>query len=159
MTFKRALVGLAAAAAFASAHAAVPVAAGPGSDLSFTGGSASFASAFVPSATFGFDLAAGFKYDLGLSFYSIFGPVTVSSIVLAGPSGSSVVPAAGTASFTGLKAGSYDLTFNFAPGSTGFFTGTASLVATPVPEAETTALALAGLGVVGLLSARRRKQA
>ncbi len=29
---------------------------------------------------------------------------------------------------------------------------------TPVPEAETTALALAGLGVVGLL-ARRRRQA
>jgi hypothetical protein len=158
MFYKRAVLGLAAALAFSAAHASVPMASGPGA-IDLSDGSESF-SAFSNTgpATYTFSLGTGFTYDLGLSFFSLFGPVSVSSIALSGPTASTLSPSAGTASFTGLAAGSYSLTFNFAP-STGLFAGTANVTATPVPEAEATILALAGMGVAGLMAARRRRAA
>lgn len=56
-----------------------------------------------------------------------------------------------------LAAGTYSFTVKGTPKMAGgSFTGNISV--TPVPEAESIALALAGLGVVGAVAARRRKQ-
>jgi MYXO-CTERM domain-containing protein len=160
MTFTKALVSLAAVAAMSAAHAApVPAAYGPDADLASlaTTGSANISAAFLfssPSATsYTFTLGTG-TYDLGLNVFSVIGSLDVSSISLTGFA--SVAPVAGAASFSGLTGNSpYTLTFNFGSGSTApsIFAGT--VTATPVPEAETAALALAGLGVVGLLRRRR----
>ena len=59
-------------------------------------------------------------------------------------------------SFSGISAGTYTLKLIGSASSPlgGIYAG--NITTTPVPEAQTTALALAGLGVVGLL-ARRRK--
>lgn len=54
-----------------------------------------------------------------------------------------------------LAAGTYNFTVKGTSFNKGQYTG--SITVTPVPEAETYALALAGLGVVGLVAARRRK--
>jgi PEP-CTERM motif len=60
--------------------------------------------------------------------------------------------------FSGLAAGNYALNvLGFATGNTGgFYAGGA--IATTVPEPETYALMLAGLGIVGFVAARRRVQ-
>ncbi len=57
-------------------------------------------------------------------------------------------------SFTGLTAGTYALTFqgSGAGGYGGYYTVTA------VPEPETYAMFLAGLGALGLIASRRRQQ-
>lgn len=54
-----------------------------------------------------------------------------------------------------LAAGTYNFTVKGTSFGGGQYTG--NITVTPVPEAETYALALAGLGVVGLVAARRRK--
>jgi MYXO-CTERM domain-containing protein len=62
-------------------------------------------------------------------------------------------------SFTGLTAGSYSLSLLYDKASKkgGLITGYATLTTTPsVPEPESVAMALAGLGVVGGLARRRR---
>ncbi len=157
MFFQRAALGIAAALAFSAAHAAVPLASGPGAiDLS-DGSESIFAAAYTPAA-YSFALGAGNTYQLDLSFFSVLGPVNVNSIVLSGPTPSSVMPPAGTVSFMGLSAGNYNLTFNFGP-STGLLAGSIGVTAPPVPEAEATILALAGMGVAGLMAARRRRAA
>ncbi len=157
MFFQRAALGIAAALAFSAAHAAVPLASGPGAiDLS-DGSESIYAATYAPAA-YSFALGAGNTYQLDLSFFSLFGPVNISSIALSGPTASSLSPSAGTASFTGLAAGNYSLTFNFAP-SSGLLAGNINVTATPVPEAEATILALAGMGVAGLMAARRRRAA
>lgn len=59
-------------------------------------------------------------------------------------------------SFSGLNAGSYALAVTgFTSGSMGG-TYTGVLAAAPVPEPETYALMLAGLGIVGFIASRRR---
>ena len=65
--------------------------------------------------------------------------------------GSDSTPA--TFSFTGLSAGSYFLTYVGV--GTGSYGGT--LEVTAVPEPETYALMLAGLGMVGFMAARRSR--
>ncbi len=59
-------------------------------------------------------------------------------------------------SFSGLTAGTYALTFlgSGAGGYGGYYTVTT----TPVPEPETYAMFLAGLGALGLMASRRNKQ-
>lgn len=60
--------------------------------------------------------------------------------------------------FSNLAAGNYALNLlGFANGSTGgFYAG--GMIATTVPEPESYALMLAGLGIVGFVAARRRAQ-
>lgn len=65
-------------------------------------------------------------------------------------------PGTGQFSFNGLQAGNYSLKITAASDGLGVYAG--SLTAVPaVPEASSMALALAGLGVVGFIAAKRRK--
>lgn len=62
-------------------------------------------------------------------------------------------------SFGGLTAGSYKLSFlgMTSTPQTSFYGGSVGAVTAPVPEPETYALMLAGLGVVGFMASRRRQ--
>ncbi len=62
-------------------------------------------------------------------------------------------------SFTGLTPGLYALQFTgSATGSAAAYGGVISTVTSPVPEPETYALMLAGLGIMGFVATRRRSQ-
>jgi PEP-CTERM motif len=71
--------------------------------------------------------------------------------------GSDASPATGF-TFSNLASGNYALNvLGFADGSKGgFYSG--GMIATTVPEPETYALLLAGLGIVGFVASRRRAQ-
>ena len=73
--------------------------------------------------------------------------------------GSDATPADGF-SFSGLSAGTYALNvLGYATGSTGgFYAGGVIAETAPIPEPETYAMMLAGLGAIGFLAARRRRQ-
>lgn len=118
---------------------------------------------FVPAgvvSTFTFDLTT--LSDLFGKLKQVSNDVTVTQISLSGGSLLSpsliTLPASdvGTFSFSNLGAGSYSLAFTATTTSVvAMYSGAISV--TPVPEAETYALALAGLGVVGLVAARRKR--
>lgn len=104
--------------------------------------------------TFTFTLAApadisGGAFSFGIANFSVvlidssFTPITDSN------------PSDGF-SFSGLTAGNYSL--NFLGTVTGPGMGAYGGLVTAVPEPETYALMLAGLGIVGFVAARRRAQ-
>ncbi len=105
---------------------------------------------------------AATTWDLLLEFSAAFLPVDVAEIALTSTSGYSASLSPGfsgyKAGFNDLGAGDYTLKFITAAtaGNTGILFGKATLVATPVPEASTYAMALVGLGVVGTLMRRRK---
>lgn len=63
--------------------------------------------------------------------------------------------------FNSLSAGTYTFTVKAAPSSTIYISGEAGperfVSSTPVPEPETYAMAIAGLGVLGLMARRRAR--
>ncbi|MFN3915242.1 MAG: FxDxF family PEP-CTERM protein [Aquabacterium sp.] len=88
--------------------------------------------------------------------FSLTGPVTINSISLTGPSLATTTLVGSGYSFENIAAGNYTMSVSASsPFSGSIYVGTVKV--SPVPEAETYALALAGLGVVGLVAARRRK--
>jgi hypothetical protein len=159
MTFTKALIGLAAAVALSGANAAAVVAA-PGGTLGanpvnsyFYGISGGFTN------TYSFSLSGSPSFNLSTSFAALFSPAYVSSITVAGGSFTQTVtnPTTDFAAFTGLTSGSY--TISFATTTAGFGNLVGNVTATPVPEAQTIALALAGVGVVSMLRRRRAQNA
>ena len=164
------LTKLAAAAvlvASAGAAFAAPQAVNPGGSLGTNPDGVSFVGLANGVSTYSFDLVdmapAGFvsTFDLSADFWSVFAPATINGITVTGGSFSDTVTAtsSGTALFSGLSAGSYTISFDSTGSFGSFITGsvTATAITTPVPEAGSMALALAGLGVVGLVASRRRK--
>ena len=104
--------------------------------------------------TFGEGTALSFdstKYNLTFSSATLFGPGGFSQGLFIAPGGKEVI-GGGT-----LLAGSYH--FELSGATSGSLGGqyTFNAVTTPVPEPETYAMFLAGLGLIGAI-ARRRKQ-
>lgn len=108
-----------------------------------------------------------FALDTVSGSYTLFGVTYPITISLQGVSfsGSSVggLPSAGASfAFTNLSAGSYEvkasgtLTGGSSLPGLSFVGANYTLTAAPVPEPETYALLLAGLGVVGFVARRRR---
>ncbi|NBD20643.1 PEP-CTERM sorting domain-containing protein [Aquabacterium fontiphilum] len=111
-------------------------------------------------SSFTFDVTT--ESNLFGTLIAIHNPVTIDSITLSG--GTFAAPLtiglplsdSGEFRFSGLGAGSYTLTFAAStPSLTATYGGALSV--TPVPEAQSLALALAGLGVVGLVASRRKR--
>lgn len=94
-----------------------------------------------------------------LSYLPDFQTLDFSSIQLVSGSNSwfAANPSSGSFSFSGLQVGSYTLNISAISPGVGVYVGTLSSVPAAVPEAESMALALAGLGVVGFVATKRRK--
>lgn len=114
---------------------------------------------FSGTKSFTFELTQVSDVFGTLSYLPEFQAVDITSIQLVSDSGSWTfgTPNSGSFSFTGLLAGDYTLNISASSSGFGVYAGSLSAVAAPVPEAESLALALAGLGVVGFIAAKRRK--
>lgn len=160
---KKLAIVLALTAASASSAWAV------GGPLSFVGPNASFSSnvSGVFSDIWTFTVAPpGATAAASATNIALFGGGGIASFagVLASmPLGLSVVPTPPVvvsvlSGFSGtLTPGAYSLTISGNAGSGASYGG--NVVLTPIPEPETYALLLAGLGVVGFVAARRRPRA
>lgn len=115
---------------------------------------------FSPSAgfyqsTYSFSLAG--LSDLAGDIDFLGGTLGVS-VTLFGSSGSVFdADAADGFSFSGLSSGSYQLAFTAFGTSGGAFGGSYTVSPSAIPELESYAMLLAGLGVVGFIAARRRQ--
>lgn len=152
-----AAASLLAVSTFAAHAAAVP----EGGDLGLLTDKPEQYYAFNTSATpkfltYTYDFSIGGLSDVIGSVASVAG-VTFSE-VLVGTNSLTLVPNNSGFGFAlgGLAEGDYTLTIkaNFEPGFSGYI---GSIYAQPVPEPESIALMLAGLGVVGAVAVRRRK--
>lgn len=122
-------------------------------DAALVGGGA--ASGGSGLATFTFDLST--LSSVSGTLASLIGSVTITSIGVSGPSivAPTIPDANGFYMLSGLSAGSYSITFTATtPDFVGAYLGTLTATATPVPEAESLILALAGLSVLGFLGRR-----
>lgn len=147
------------ALASAVAHAAPPpVSTNLGTDPS----AAIVAGSVLYSGTKSFTFSLSQDSDVfgNLAYLPDFQSLDFSSIQLVSGSNSWLAanPSSGSFSFNGLQAGSYTLNISAVSPGFGVYAGSLSAVAA-VPESESLALALAGLGVVGFIAAKRRKVA
>jgi hypothetical protein len=109
-----------------------------------------------PGLTTSFTFSLSTLSDVFGDIFSLTGPVTIKSIALSGPSLATTTLDGSSYSFQNIAAGNYTMSVSASsPFNGSVYIGTVKV--SPVPEAETYALALAGLGVVGLVAARRRK--
>ena len=101
-----------------------------------------------------------FSLDSALTVNGLSGSSGISTmgLVLKDSGGDTVAMDLTPASFTfALGAGRYELNFvGFGAGTSSFYGGVVSTA--PIPEPETYALMLAGLGVIGFIGARRRER-
>ena len=141
---------LAAAALIAAAGSAQALPALSGDLGTDPSGAVVAGGAFFGSGTSSYDFELSAPGSLTGSLFSL-GSLTMTSITLG--SLTAAAPNSGSFSFTGLAAGDYTLTFNYASPSVGAFVGTV----TAVPEAGVTTMALAGMALAAI-AARRRKQ-
>lgn len=140
-----------------------------GGPLTFVGNTASFSTnvngTFSDVWTFNVVApgASAAASATNISFSGAGGIASFAGILASVPLGSSSTPNPPVvvnvlSGFTGvLAAGSYNLTVSGNAGSGASYGG--NVVLTPIPEPETYALMLAGLGVVGFVAARRRNPA
>lgn len=142
-----------------AAHAAVPPNGNLGPLTELPEVYFDFSSDFAPS-TFSNDYffsLTGLSDVIG-SVGAINNTVTFTDILINGISVGALTPTTSGFGFSvaDLDIGSYTLTVkgNAAPGFSGYV---GSIYAQPVPEPESIAMMLAGLGVVGAVAARRRK--
>lgn len=153
MQLRHSILAAALAAGLGSAHALPALSLNLGADPN-NALVAGFAIGGSATTTYNFSLSTA--SDLSGALLGV-GPITMSSIVLSGGSllspSSYALPDSGSFLFTGLGLGSYSLAFSYNTSLVGGFVGTVS--ATPVPEPQSLALALAGIGVVGFLLRRR----
>jgi hypothetical protein len=145
------------ALASAAAHAAPPLSTNLGTDPS----AATLAASVLFSGTKSFSFALTQSSDVfgSLGYLSDFQSVDFTSIQLVSGlnTWSVATPNTGSFSFSGLLAGNYTLTISATSPGFGVYAGSLSAVPAPVPEAESLALALAGLSVVGFIAAKRRE--
>jgi len=137
-----------------------------GGPLTFVGNTASFSTSVSGSFTdiWTFSVAppgaSAAASATNISFSGAGGITGFSGILASVPLTGSTVPSPPIvvnvlSGFTGLlAAGPYTLTVSGNAGSGASYGG--NVVLTPVPEPETYALMLAGLGIVGFVAARRR---
>ena len=139
-----------------------------GGPLTFVGNTASFSTSVSGTFTdvWTFSVAApgasAAASATNISFSGAGGISSFAGILASVPLSSSSVPTPPVvvnvlSGFTGvLAAGSYNLTVSGNAGAGASYGG--NVVLTPIPEPETYALMLAGLGVVGFVAARRRNR-
>jgi PEP-CTERM motif len=154
MKLSRIASALAMATAMASAHAL------PALDTSDPANMPVFGFGFGGPGLTSYELSFSQASTLTGSLFGLSPSTVMTAITLTpdmGPAISYAAPDSGMFTFGGLSAGAYTLSFAYSSTGFGGFSGTINT--TPVPEPETYGLALAGLGVVGFLAARRRKAA
>jgi hypothetical protein len=169
MKLSKVFAASAAAFAMSVASAAAPLAIEDGGDLGINPFGVGYLASGKGTSVYDFTLVdnapAGFfsTFDVVATLTSLIRPVTLTGYTITGTAFNQVgtlSPNQSFVTFTGLSAGAYKLSLTTtSAGSTALLTGTVTATATvtPVPEAGSIAMAVAGLGVIGLVAARRRK--
>lgn len=159
MMFKQ--VAIAAALVVGAVSAQANTAARPGQNLGVLGTQSELfgdvkysAGSFTDTYNFSLDSLSSVSGSLAPIF---FGPMSFSQVKVNGVSGALTSTNTGYSfSFDNLAAGSYTLSvLGFVPTIPRMYVG--SIMAQPVPEPQSIAMLLAGLGLMGAVVARRRK--
>lgn len=137
--------------------------------LAFVGASAFASTTSVSGAALENDLAnSSYTFALGSGTWDLIGDTESTNISWTGVTLFRLGPVSNVGfdsnpddgfSFTGLTSGSYKLAFSGLAGAPfGYFGGSFSVAAAPVPEPETYAMMLAGLGAIGFMARRRQSK-